>query len=186
LTKTQQKNNPGSNRIGSTGASRIRRHRTGPATASSPDSLIIRAIKKSDSRSFLALVDALADFEKLARPDRAARTRLIRDAAGPRRKFDGYLAFLNGRAVGYAILFETYSSFRALPTLYLEDIFILPAYRKHGIGRRFFRFCIDEARRRRCGRMEWVVLDWNTNAIRFYDRLHGRRMKEWLLYRINL
>jgi GNAT superfamily N-acetyltransferase len=148
--------------------------------------LVIRAIKKTDGRTFLGLIDALADFEKLARPDRSARARLLRDASGPRRRFDGYLAFLDGRAVGYAILFETYSSFRALPTLYLEDIFILPAYRKQGIGQKFFRFCLREARRRRCGRMEWVVLDWNVNAIRFYERLRARRMKEWLLYRINL
>ena len=88
--------------------------------------------------------------------------------------------------VGYAIVFETYSSFLALPTLYLEDIFVLSEYRRHGIGLKLFRYCCAEARRRGCGRMEWVVLDWNKSAIRFYNRLGAKRMKEWQLYRLHL
>ncbi|HUN66116.1 MAG TPA: GNAT family N-acetyltransferase [Bacteroidota bacterium] len=162
--------------------------KTGPERSrpSHPRPLVIRPVRSSDGKNFLALVDALADYEKLPRPDRASRARLLRDATGPRRRVDAYLALTDGAAVGYAILFETYSSFLARPTLYLEDIFILPAYRGSGIGRRLFAFCRGEARRRRCGRMEWVVLGWNRPAIRFYERLHARRMKEWLLYRITL
>jgi len=148
--------------------------------------LTIRRARRSEGRIFLGLIDALADFEKLTRPDPAARRRLLRDAFGKRKRFDALLAFYDGTAVGYAIIFETYSSFLALPTLYLEDIFILPEYRSHGIGGRLFKHCLHEAKRRKCGRMEWVVLDWNKGAIRFYERIRARRMKEWLLYRIVL
>ncbi len=148
--------------------------------------LVIRPIRKSEGRTFLRLIDALADFEKLRRPAPAARRRLLRDAFGKNKRFDAFLAFHDRTAVGYAIVFETYSSFLARPTLYLEDIFILPEYRSHGIGGRLFRRCLSEAKKRRCGRMEWVVLDWNKGAIRFYERIRARLMKEWLLYRIVL
>ncbi len=146
--------------------------------------LTLRPLTKKDGRAFLALIDALADFEKLKRPTRAARSRLLRDGFGKRRRFDAYLAFVDTKAVGYAIVFETYSSFLALPTLFLEDIFVLPGFRNRTVGVQLFRACVAEARRRGCGRMEWVVLDWNANAIRFYDRLGARRLKEWISYRM--
>jgi GNAT superfamily N-acetyltransferase len=130
------------------------------------------------------LIDALADYEKLARPSRAARARLLADAFGPRQRFEAYLALIDGTPVGYAIVFETYSSFLALPTLYLEDLFVLPAFRKQRIGLALFRACAELARRRGCGRMEWVVLDWNEIAIRFYERLGARHLREWHTYRL--
>ena len=143
----------------------------------------IRPLTRARAGEFLALIDALADFEKLKRPTPDARKRLMRDAFGPRKRFDAYLAFAGAEAVGYAIIFETYSSFRARPTLYLEDIFILPAFRREGIGRTLFGACLREAKRRGCGRMEWVVLDWNVNAIRFYETIGATRLREWLPFR---
>jgi GNAT superfamily N-acetyltransferase len=154
--------------------------------------ITIRPLTRRHGTEFLSLVDALADYEKLKRPTRAARTRLLRDALGGRgklrrkKRFDTFLAFKDGRAVGYAIVFETYSSFRARPTLFLEDLFVLPEYRKQRIGLKLFRRCVAEARGRGCGRMEWIVLDWNQPAIRFYKKLKSRRMREWLLFRIDV
>jgi GNAT superfamily N-acetyltransferase len=145
----------------------------------------IRPLTRPHAGKFLALIDALADFEKLKRPTDAARKRLLRDAFGPRKRFNAFLAFAGAEAVGYAIIFETYSSFRAQPTLYLEDIFILPAFRREGIGLKLFTSCLREAKRHGCGRMEWVVLDWNVNAIRFYEKIGAARLREWLPYRID-
>lgn len=145
----------------------------------------VRPLTKKNSKSFLTMVNALADFEHLKRPTTAARTQLLRDAFGRRKRFQGFLAFVNEKAVGYAIIFETYSSFLAQPTLYLEDIFVLPEFRKQRVGIELFRTCVAEASKRGCGRMEWMVLDWNMNAIHFYDRLGARRMKEWLPYRLS-
>ncbi len=147
--------------------------------------LSIRKVRKGDEKTFLSLIDALADYEKLKRPSRQARRRLIRDGFGKPKRFDAYLAFWELKAVGYAIFFETYSSFLALPTLYLEDIFVSPEYRSHGIGWKLFRTCVEEAKRRGCGRMEWVVLDWNRTAIRFYKKIGARRLKEWLTFRLD-
>jgi GNAT superfamily N-acetyltransferase len=147
--------------------------------------LSVRKVRRGDEKTFLSLVDALADYEKLKRPSGQARRRLIRDGFGKPKRFGAYLAFLGSKAVGYAIIFETYSSFLALPTLYLEDIFISPEYRSQGIGWKLFRTCVEEARRRGCGRMEWVVLDWNNTAIRFYKKIGARRLTEWLTFRLD-
>jgi GNAT superfamily N-acetyltransferase len=133
---------------------------------------------------FLTLINALADYEKLQRPNTTARSRLLHDAFGPRKRFDAFLAWYKGIPVGYAIIFETYSSFVALPTLYLEDIFILEKYRSLGIGRKLFAVCLREARHRGCGRLEWVVLDWNKTAISFYEKIGATHLREWYMFRI--
>lgn len=144
----------------------------------------VRKAVASDEPAILALVDALADYERLPRPTTEARGRLITDLFGARPRIECFLAFMDGYPVGYAIILETYSSFLALPTLYLEDLFILEEYRNRGVGKALFATAMEEARRRGCGRMEWTVLDWNQLAIGFYQKLGAEHMKEWNLYRI--
>jgi GNAT superfamily N-acetyltransferase len=147
---------------------------------------VVRRAVADDAQAILSLVDALADYEKLERPDAGARERLIRDLFGPKPRLDCWLAFLDGYPVGYAFTFETYSSFLALPTLYLEDLFVLGEYRGRQAGYALFQAVHEEAKRRGCGRLEWTVLDWNQLAMDFYDRLGARWMKEWRLYRLTL
>ena len=146
----------------------------------------IRSAQTADGRAVLSLVDALADYEKLKRPAPAARARLLRDAFGTKPRIHILLAEHHGQAIGYAIMLETYSSFLALPTLYLEDLFVRPEDRLRGAGKKLFQAVLKEARRRRCGRMEWMVLDWNKLAIGFYRKLGARHMKAWHLYRIEI
>jgi GNAT superfamily N-acetyltransferase len=150
-----------------------------------PDAVTVRPAMPADGDTWLALVDALAEYEKLARPTADAKQRLLNDAFGPEpHRIQVYIAEAEGRAVAYAITCETYSSFLALPTLYLEDIFVLSDARRHGVGRTMFRYLAGEALRRGCGRMEWAVLDWNQLAIDFYEKLGAQRMKEWYTYRL--
>jgi GNAT superfamily N-acetyltransferase len=137
-----------------------------------------------DAEALLRLIDALADYERLPRPDADARKRLITDAFAARPRFEAYLAKAHGEAVGYAIVFETYSTFLAQPTLYLEDLFVLTEHRGRGTGRALFLHCVREALRRGCGRMEWSVLDWNALALSFYERFGARRLAEWQPYRL--
>jgi GNAT superfamily N-acetyltransferase len=95
------------------------------------------------------------------------------------------LAEVDGQAVGYAVFFETYSTFLGLPTLYLEDLFVLPDFRGVGVGSALFRECATEAVRRDCGRMEWQVLAWNDLALGFYDHLGAVPLHdEWRCYRL--
>jgi GNAT superfamily N-acetyltransferase len=145
---------------------------------------VIRRATATDASAVLGLVDALAQYEHLDPPDAAARTRLLRDMTGDRPKIEAYLAEVEGVAAGYAFVLETYSSFLALPTLYLEDLFVLPAFRKRRVGLTLFKAMVSEAHRRGCGRMEWTVLDWNQLAIGFYRDLGARHMKEWHMYRL--
>jgi GNAT superfamily N-acetyltransferase len=140
---------------------------------------------KSHGEVLLSLIDALADYERLPKPDSAGRERLLQDAFGEHRRIEVFLAGLGEKTVGYAIVFETYSSFLALPTLYLEDLFVLPECRGREVGYHLFTHCVKEALARGCGRMDWAVLDWNQLAINFYERLGARQLKEWLPYRLS-
>ena len=119
----------------------------------------IRPYARSDAKVLTSLIRALARYEKLKPPDAAASRRLIADIG---RRIRVFMAEIDGVCVGYAIYLFTYSSFLARPTLYLEDVFVLPEHRRGGIGGKFFEALLREARREKCGRMEWVVLDWNT------------------------
>ncbi len=147
-------------------------------------SLFIKKLSEDDFEAFFSLIVALADYEHLTPPDLNAKVRLKRDAFSARPKFEAYLAFLNSAPVGYAIIFETYSSFLAKPTLYLEDLFVLPSARKQKVGFGLFRFLIALAVERGYGRMEWQVLNWNQLAIDFYERLGATRQQDWLPYRL--
>jgi len=144
----------------------------------------VRKARPEDAPTLLSLVDALAAYEKLPAPDDTAKSRLINDMFGERPRIEAYIGEWGGRGVGYAFVFETYSSFLALPSLYLEDLFVLPEFRSRKVGYALFLAMVAEASRRGCGRMEWAVLDWNQLAIDFYNRTGARHMKEWHLYRI--
>ncbi|HLF95261.1 MAG TPA: GNAT family N-acetyltransferase [Planctomycetota bacterium] len=143
----------------------------------------IHPFRAGDAKAFVVLVRGLAAYEKLKPPTPAACRRLVADIG---RRIRVLLCEVDGKKVAYAIYFFTYSSFLARPTLYLEDLFVLPEYRRHGIGKRFFDALRREARRGKCGRMEWMVLDWNKPAIRFYDMVGARPLGEWITYRQTL
>ncbi len=147
-------------------------------------SLQIRKAHTADASAILRLVEGLASYEHLDPPDESARRRLVDDMFGDHPRIEAFLALVDGTPAGYAFIFESYSSFLALPTLYLEDLFVLPEFRKMKAGYFLFHAVAREARRRGCGRMEWTVLDWNAPAIEFYRRLGAKHMKEWHLYRL--
>jgi GNAT superfamily N-acetyltransferase len=149
------------------------------------DDISIRKATAADSALLIRLVISLADFEKLPPPDQAAQQRLVADAFGPSPRFDVFLAEVEGDVAGYAFVFETYSTFLALPTLYLEDLFVLPEYRGRRIGYALMLHLAHEAVWRGCGRLEWAVLDWNRHAIDFYERLGAVHLNEWLVYRLD-
>ena len=144
----------------------------------------MRKATRKDSKAFLGLVRALANFEKLEPPSPSAEKRLISDTF-QKKRINLILAFTNGKPVAYALYFFTYSSFLALPTLYLEDIFVLEEYRRMKVGKRLFLRLVNEAKRKHCGRMEWAVLTWNANAIKFYENIGAKRLNDWFHYRLD-
>ncbi len=146
--------------------------------------LTIEKISFKNFDDFLSLIDKLAEYEKLEPPDENAKARLKEDGLGNNPKYYAYLGKLGEKAIGYLIFFMTYSSFLAKPTLYLEDIFILEEHRRRGFGEQLFKFCINQAKARGCGRIEFCVLDWNEHAIQFYDKNKAKRLN-WIFYRLN-
>lgn len=145
----------------------------------------IRRARREDAKDFLKLVTELADYEKLEPPSPEARRRMVRDIF-ERKRLNLILAFSDDAgAVGYALYFYTYSSFLARPTLYLEDLYVSAEFRGRGVGGGLFDYCVREAEKEGCGRMEWAVLTWNRNAIEFYERRGARRLEEWYYYRLD-
>ena len=135
---------------------------------------------------FLFLVDQLADYEKLTPPDKAAKDRLKKDGLRKDPKYEAYICRLKDQPIGYFIFFMTYSSFLALQTFYLEDIFLLNEYRRNGFGKKMFEFCLNIAKKRNCGRMEWYVLNWNKTAFDFYSKYNPTNLcKQWSYLRLD-
>ena len=132
----------------------------------------------------MRLIRGLAEYERLAHECRASLGRIRRDGFGPRRYFQTLVCERDGTAIGFALYFFTYSTFLTRPTLYLEDLFVIPEERGRGAGRALLAALARIAVRRGCGRMEWAVLDWNRPSIEFYEALGARLRREWILTRL--
>jgi GNAT superfamily N-acetyltransferase len=146
--------------------------------------LTVRRGTARDVPTILALIRGLARYERLAAQMKATARNLRRDGFGRRRYFETLICRRGGEPIGFALYFFTYSTFMGKPTLYLEDLFVVPAARGEGAGRALLGALARVAVRRGCGRMEWAVLDWNRSAIRFYQRLGAQLRKEWILTRV--
>jgi GNAT superfamily N-acetyltransferase len=151
--------------------------------AKAEHSVIIKKVNAETFDDFLGLIEKLAEYEKLASPDEAAKRRLRRDCLSDKPKYEAFIGEVDGKPISYVIFFFTYSSFLALPTLFLEDIFVLEEYRRQGVGQKMFNFLKQTAKRERCGRIEFTVLNWNKPAQEFYEKNAANRL-EWFLYRL--
>jgi GNAT superfamily N-acetyltransferase len=146
--------------------------------------LTIRPGTVRDVPTILALIRGLAEYERLLRECHATPAQLRRHGFGRRPYFHTLICRRDGRPVGFALYFFTYSTFLSRPTLYLEDLFVAPEERGRGAGRALLGALGRIAVRKGCGRLEWAVLDWNTPAIRFYKKLGAGFRKEWILTRL--
>jgi GNAT superfamily N-acetyltransferase len=130
------------------------------------------------------MITELAVFEHLVPPTPEAVERLRKDVASNTPYFQSYIAYMGPDQVGYVFYFFTYSTLLAKPTLFIEDIYVVEKFRRHGIGRKLLAFCAAEAERRGCGRMDWNVLDWNSKAISFYQSCGATVHTEWSMVRL--
>ena len=146
--------------------------------------LNIRPATRADAPTIANLVRELADYEKLLDEARATPEDFLRELESPNPVIHVLIAEWNGTPAGFALYFFNFSTFVGRPGLYLEDLFVRPAQRSHGIGRALLRELARIARERGCGRMEWAVLDWNEPALRFYKSLDARQMNEWIIHRL--
>ncbi len=132
----------------------------------------------------LELIQALAEYEKLAHLVTATEERLRETFFGAKPAAEALLAHWDGECAGFAVFFATYSTFLAQPGLYLEDLYVKPHLRGKGIGLALLKHLARIAGERGFGRLEWGVLDWNQPAIQFYEKLGALPMDEWRKYRL--
>ena len=146
--------------------------------------LNIRPATRADAPVIASLVRELADYEKLLDDAKATAEDFLREIESPNPVIHVLIAEWEGSPAGFALYFFNFSTFVGRPGLYLEDLFVRPEQRKHGIGRALLRALARIASQRGCGRMEWAVLDWNEPALRFYKSLDARQMNEWIIHRL--
>ena len=153
-------------------------------TAAPAAPIAIRFATRADVPTILAFIRALADYERLAHEVVADEPALAATLFGDRPAAEVLIAELAGAPVGFALFFPSYSTFLARPGLYLEDLFVDPAARGQGVGLALMSALAQVAVARGYGRFEWSVLDWNSNAIRFYERLGASVMPDWRICRV--
>lgn len=148
-----------------------------------PD-LAIRFAEANDVPTILGFIRDLAEYEKLLHEVIADETALRATLFGVRPAAEVLIAELAGQPVGFALFFQSYSTFLAKPGLYLEDLFVRPAARGKGVGASLMSALARIAVQRHYGRFEWAVLDWNEPAIKFYRSLGAKPQTEWTVQRV--
>ncbi len=157
---------------------------SGPAQISDRNDFTIRAASEGDMAILLQLIRELAEYEQLLAAVVATEADLRAALFGPRPCAEALLAESGGQPAGFALFFTSFSTFVGRAGIYLEDIFVRPAFRRRGIGKALFQHVARLAVERSCGRLEWSVLDWNEPAIQFYRSMGATAMSEWTVFRL--
>lgn len=144
----------------------------------------IRAAQRSDVPLILTFICELAAYEKLAEEVVATTETLTATLFGRHPAAEVLIAELHGTPVGFALFFHNYSTFLGQAGIYLEDLFVRPGARGHGVGRALLSRLAVIAKERGCGRLEWAVLDWNELAIGFYKSVGATAQSDWTTYRL--
>ena len=147
-------------------------------------SIRIRSASKEDVPVVAELIRGLARYEKLEHEVVMTEDLLAAGLFGERAYAEVLLAVDEERPVGFALFFHNFSTFLGRPGIYLEDLFVVPEERGSGVGRAMLEHLARLAVDRGCGRLEWAVLDWNRDAIAFYERLGARPNSDWTVYRL--
>lgn len=145
---------------------------------------LLRAAEPRDVNAIVGLIRELAEFEKLSHLLQVTPETLHPHLFGERPVVEAQVAQLDGEVVGFALFFTNFSTFLSKPGLYLEDLYVRPALRGQGIGEALLSRLAAIAVERGYGRFEWSVLDWNSNAIRFYEKMGATVLPDWRICRI--
>jgi GNAT superfamily N-acetyltransferase len=144
----------------------------------------LRAAAPDDTPVILACIRGLAEYERLAGEAVGTEAQIRETLFGKKPAAEVILAFDGADPAGFALFFHNYSTFLTRPGLYLEDLFVFPGYRGRGLGKQLLARLAQIAVERKCGRFEWAVLDWNVDAIRFYESMGATQMRDWRIYRL--
>jgi len=145
----------------------------------------IEPAKPGDAGLVLQFIKGLADYERLSDDVVATEDNIHESLFGSNANAEAYFAFYENEAVACAVFCQHYSTYSGRSSLYLEDIFVLSEWRAHGVGRELMAYGAGLAQARGYTRMEWSVLDWNEQAITFYEKLGAERLEGWYIYRLS-
>ena len=138
----------------------------------------LRFAQKGDMPEVLQLIQELADFEKEPDAVELSLSELENDGFSTPKRFDCLLAEMDQKVVGMALYYPRYSTWKGA-TLHLEDLIVSNAYRGKGVGTALYSAFLAEAKKQNVRRVEWVVLDWNTPAIKFYESSGAKVLQDW-------
>ena len=144
----------------------------------------IRPASEADVPVIYSFIKKLAAYERLTHEVVATEMLLRETLFGSLRTAEVAISYCEEKPVGFVLFFHNYSTFLGRPGIYIEDLFVDEAYRRRGLGRALLLYVAQLANERRCGRLEWAVLDWNEPAINFYKKLGAVAMNEWTIYRV--
>ena len=144
----------------------------------------LRPATANDVSLIRELIEGLAEYERLRHECQATDELLRASLFGAKAYAEVVIAEWDGAPAGFALFFHNYSTFLARPGIYLEDLFVRPEHRGRGIGKALLQHLAALAVSRNCGRLEWSVLDWNSDAIGFYKKLGARPQDDWTVYRV--
>ncbi|MBK1713800.1 GNAT family N-acetyltransferase [Rubrivivax gelatinosus] len=150
-----------------------------------PAPYALRAAERRDLLAIAGLIHELAAFEQLSHVCEATPAALEPQLFGARPVAEAVVAEAEGVVIGFALFFTNFSTFLAKPGLYLEDLYVQPAWRGHGVGQALLEHLGALAVERGCGRFEWSVLDWNEAAIGFYRRMGASVLPDWRICRVS-
>jgi GNAT superfamily N-acetyltransferase len=145
---------------------------------------VVRRAERADVPTLIAFIHELAEYERLAHTVEITEELLAKGLFGERPAAEALVAEIDGEAVGWALFFTNFSTFKGLSGLYIEDIYVRPSWRGRGAGKALLKEVARLAVERGCGRVEWAVLDWNTPSIEFYRSLGAVPLDEWTMYRL--
>ena len=145
---------------------------------------VIRQAIATDVEDIFGLIQALAEYEKLSHTVTGNSQDLRKDLFGDSPCAEAIVAVVEGKIVGFGLFFQNYSTFLTKPGIYLEDLFVLPKYRRRGIAKGILKYLVDLAIARDAGRLEWSVLDWNQDAIAFYEKIGAQILPDWRICRL--
>ena len=145
---------------------------------------VLRAAEPCDVPAIVGLIRELADFEQLSHQVQTTPEKLMPHLFGERPVAECLVAEVDGNVVAFALFFTNFSTFLCQPGLYLEDLYVQPAHRGQGIAKALLQRLGQLAVARGCGRFEWSVLDWNANAIAFYERMGATVLPDWRICRV--
>ena len=150
-----------------------------------PAALEISPANAADVPLILSLINELAEYEKLSHESVATEAAIHKALFGPRPSAEAVIARFDAEPAGFALFFHNFSTFLGKPGLYLEDLYVRPAYRGRAIGKSLLSYLAALAVQRDCGRFQWQVLDWIMRSGVFYERLGAQADAAWVNYRMS-